>query len=1244
MRKKVFGSIATFGTLLCLFGQAHGQLELYTVIPPFVSRALPPNVMLLIDNSISMTRFAYFDGWDTVNTADDNWGLFEAWPCTQFDSSVGYYGYFKPDYWYIYDHSHFVPTAAKTSRAKTATEWDGNFLNWLTMRRTDVLRRVLVGGIVSGGDLVGQDPIGWEGEAGAYRGIDATNASNFMPAAILDSVRDAATDLIVFKVWESGNTAAIRSVSGVDTDTGTKHTLNITRNIAAYVGTAQQGIVQTVGDRVRWGITFFSDDSSDGATVRATIAGINASAVYNEIENTAPDVYHTPLAEGLWSVTGYFAQRSRLADFPTGPGPDYSNDYPINLTADPMNYGTGGQADFAWCGKNFVILITDGEPCGDDNLPPGLENWAHGRSDYNCDTTSAIGTDCYIPNCSLGGAVPGIEDVSLYAHTSDLRPDLSSTQPLDIYIVHAFGAGSQLLKYAAINGGFTDQNGNGQPDGAEEWDENGDGDPDNFYEAYDGYQLEEALLLALTDIFEKVASGTGVSVLATSGTGEGALFQAFFRPTLMEGIRKIDWLGYLHGLWVDRMGNLREDTNGDHRLVYTQDKIMQFTFGGGGETVIERYSDSDGDGNRDSTTPDATVPMSQLKPIWAAGELLAFRDPSTRTIKTFIDRDNDGIVDAGEFVDFDAANQSELRPYLRAADNTEAQNIINFIRGEQIAGYRDREVTVDGHPGTVWKLGDIVYSTPTVAGRPESNFNFIYGDASFVPYYESYENRDIMVYVGANDGMLHAFWAGKFHDGDDPDTGAVERGWYSDESNFETNLGDEDWAYIPYNLLPHLKWLTDRNYAHVYYVDQKPRVADVKIFTPDANHPNGWGTILIGGMRLGGGTIQVTDNFGSGVETRVFRSAYFAFDITVPEAPRLLWEFTDPSLGLTTSYPTIAKINDSYFLVFGSGPTNYNGTSDQQAHVFVIDLLTGGRVVRKVFNAEANGFFSDPIAVDVRIDYNIDAMYIGETYASGTDLYGKMYRLATIVDGAYSTDPNIWSLSTLFSTEANQPITAGPASSVDEDYKLWVYFGTGKYMSPEDKYDINMQSFYGMKDPCHQGDCTTEILKADLFNSTDVHVLLTGEVTGAGAGINNWGTLAETLSSAPGWYIDLFANGTDPSERVISKAGVLGGVVFFTTFTPNSDICGFGGNGTLYALNFQTGSPNREPVIGDDGNEVASTRDLGFGVPSRLAIHVGEEDSGATGYVQTSTGAIEQLDITLAPEMAPGIISWREFR
>ncbi len=103
-----------------------------------------------------------------------------------------------------------------------------------------------------------------------------------------------------------------------------------------------------------------------------------------------------------------------------------------------------------------------------------------------------------------------------------------------------------LLKETAMNGGFDDKNSNKKPDGydndgnftkyagcaAARMGQNGDGLPDNFYEAHDGYQLEKQLLAAINSILNKAASGTAVSVLATTGEGEGTLVQAIFRPSI----------------------------------------------------------------------------------------------------------------------------------------------------------------------------------------------------------------------------------------------------------------------------------------------------------------------------------------------------------------------------------------------------------------------------------------------------------------------------------------------------------------------------------------------------------------------------------------------------------------------------------------------------------------------------------------------------------------------------------------
>ena len=171
-------------------------------------------------------------------------------------------------------------------------------------------------------------------------------------------------------------------------------------------------------------------------------------------------------------VTGYFAQDNTMGQ--GSPEPNYNNNaFTINNTNDPLNYGTGGQPVYRSCGKSFVLYITDGEPCADGNLPATLSNYASGKSSYNCSGVVALLLLLSLHQPShpapAGNYVAGIEDVALYAHTTDLRSStlgvnaIDGTQNLSMYFVFAFGRGSTLLRYAAINGGFEDSNGNNIP-------------------------------------------------------------------------------------------------------------------------------------------------------------------------------------------------------------------------------------------------------------------------------------------------------------------------------------------------------------------------------------------------------------------------------------------------------------------------------------------------------------------------------------------------------------------------------------------------------------------------------------------------------------------------------------------------------------------------------------------------------------------------------------------------------------
>src|SRR5690606_3809920 len=120
------------------------------------------------------------------------------------------------------------------------------------------------------------------------------------------------------------------------------------------------------------------------------------------------------------------------------------------------------------------------------------------------------------------------------------------------------------------------------------------------------------------------------------------------------------------------------------------------------------------------------------------------------------DSQRDGVVDKNEVVAFTPEN---IPSAVLDVPDTDDTNVVNYIRGLEIDGYRSRTIKW-GSDEKVWRLGDIVHSTPAIVGRPADGYDARYGDDSYNEFREKYRNRRNMVYVGANDGMLHAFNAG----------------------------------------------------------------------------------------------------------------------------------------------------------------------------------------------------------------------------------------------------------------------------------------------------------------------------------------------------------------------------------------------------------------------------------------------------------------------------------------------------
>jgi type IV pilus assembly protein PilY1 len=1147
------------------------------------------------------------------------------------------------------------------------------------------------------------------GAGNGYSGRIPTAATPGTPANIRIHLRGGVNGM--------GGTFCIDDDSTAPSDTATSCTDGDGFAESQYIlrlvmNTEPTGVIQQIGSKARFGLFEFKG-AGDGGRVLVGLGArqsidwngstvetfnTNTAAMLDALGESYPSTW-TPLSESLYESSRYIAQinstfltnayvypiafsggnSNGVAFQATGAGSigpaeisalTGSESCPAGYIAnacgrDPYFFGSNHtpawatNSQVATCCQTFVIIVTDGEPTQDTNIPAGLQDFAHAAThgqhctggsatihtaNGTCNTNNATPPTTLLGEHKTDYASSGnhyLDDVAYWMHTTDLRQatipqlgvaghDIPGFQNATVYTFFAFGniAGRELLMQTAKMGAFVDSNGNNRPDVASEYDKENnltgsivaDGVPDAYFESSNVDDIQDKLLATIASILRRSSSGSSVSVLATATTGEGALFQSYFYPSTIEPstLNNVMWTGYTQGLFIDTFGNTREDTDQDGRLDYKVDKIIKTRF----DTVtnlvlVDKYVDTDGDGLPNDMNGDNVVNssdcspcgqlLSDIKPIWEAGKQLALQDSLTRNIITWVDSNHDGVVDSGEQMPFNIANEPTLRPYLRAASSAEGTKTINFIRGcdpsvcAEQSSTRDRRLQVPPNSGTlkVWKLGDIINSTPTVVGPPKDRYDVIYGDQSYSNYLVHWKDRQRVVYVGGNDGMLHAFNGGYYHPGDDTSPSApankTEHGWFTtgqSDNSTGSPLGNELWAFVPYQLLPQLEFLSRTDYQHTYYVDLPPKVADVRIFPADSDHTDGWGTILIGGFRMGGSCGACASGTGGpGLTVNIsgtnytFYSAYFVLDVTVPTSPKLLWSYTSSDLGLTTSVPAVVRVNPQadlktsnanakWFMVAGSGATGYDGSASQAAKLFVINLATGpgngNSLVTPMAVGTFNSFIGDFTAFDKDLDYRTDAVYFGRVINDGSLPWrGKIYRL-TMGPGRASgnpepfgiyTNPSQWGiasggsriptemLDTFQSGAEMGPVATGPAVTLDDASNVWVFAGSGRYYGTADKTDLSTQYFVGMKDSvmrasssCDQTvgstNCWTNSL-VDVSNATVCVVGVgncgqtsgTNQVTGV-AGATTFTGLIGLVQSSDGWVTKLLEPANPPGQPV----------------------------------------------------------------------------------------------------------------
>lgn len=776
------------------------------------------------------------------------------------------------------------------------------------------------------------------------------------------------------------------------------------------------------------------------------------------------------------------------------------------------------------------------------------------------------------------------------------------------------------LWYAAKWGGFVENEDdtttppNDLPDRQGEWDKDGDGKPDNYFLVTNAGKLKEQLRETFEQIISRTGSAASVAVNSGSLFAGSRVYQARFKSGV--------WNGEVRALIVDpTTGQIQLDTDGKPQRDWrTQDAVNQII---ANDRQILTYKPSNGNG-------------------------IAFRwpssiptDPADETGPTALDR-----------AQVDALNGSDDQGALR----------LNYLRGDDSNEEQFRKrIDIDEDTNLVIRntLGDIVNSNPFYVGPPDAAYPF----GNYQTFAGTYLNRRPMVYVGANDGMLHGF---------------------------DANTGKEVFAYVPSELYPKLNALTQLSYAqqHQFYVDASPTALDVQF------GDGSWHTVLVGGLRAGG-------------------LSYFALDVTDPgtvdssgnitdpgsltEANAdsiVLWELNDPDLGSTFSQPSLVRRSDSdtnpdnnpWIAVFGNGynsnnpnkPATVPATPATTAVLFVVNVENGS-IVSKIDVREGQGL-STPSVVDGDGDGIADFIYAG-------DLTGNLWRF-----DIRDPDPNNWTYAKLFTamdaSNTAQAITAAPqvtrhpkrnadtvSGTLLDEFTYMVLVGTGKYLGATDVTSTSQQTFYGVWDDMDADSCigvSSGVITTACFDRADLQEQIfcpgspvdptcqvagsSGTVTSAGSFTADGRTFRVTskrevdyegdATTLPkrGWYLDL----KEPGERVPGDPLIVGSRVIFTSILPDPDPCKFGGTSWVNILDSVTGKRLSASFLGVNGSPVPVTETSTGFAPSSVTINsiasaptaMKAPDLKKTMiYVSTSEGGVVDLPIV---DTEIGRQSWRQ--
>ena len=805
---------------------------------------------------------------------------------------------------------------------------------------------------------------------------------------------------------------------------------------------------------------------------------------------------------------------------------------------------------------------------------PGTTVWAALPATHQ--SCSSLPCEQIMENNVAGGSSNSLADVAQYYYATDLRPGSNSSSPRGWdNLVKPAGTGAEddkatwqhmatyvigmgvsgTLKYdkdyKSGAGDFADLRSGAktwpvwppvggapnyeQPQSIDDFWHTAVNGRGRYFSANDPRSIESGLGQVFSDIRAAVGSGAGVAVTtAVVEAGNNFAYGALYRS----------------GFW-----------SGDV-LAYKIDVT------GGTRSQIENWSAKDKLDTRNLATDDRTIYF-----MGSGNTLQPFKWANLGALQSNFQ----GATAESKLVQF---------PQMNAAQKTAAMGpkLIDFLRGD-----RSAESYAKGDVNKLYRtrdsrLGDIIGSQPLYVSKPQRK----YKDTGYASYRVAQMDRKPMVYVGGNDGMLHAFYA---------ETDLTKK--MTVGATQVPVAAREAWAFVPTAVMPEMPRLASTDYesTHRYFVDGSPVSADIQVGTT-------WKTILVGGFNKGG-------------------KGYYALDITNPEAPVGLWDTSSIStMGLSFGKPMISKMPDGTWAVFLT--SGYNN-ADGKGRVYILNANDGSMIDTLTTTGsglkELNNFVKDPAG-----DNTTTLFY-------GGDVEGNVWRFQWDYDISRYTMKKVVQLTS--SGGVAQPITTrielvqGQAGGSLPR----ILVATGKLLGINDLTSTSQQTIYGFDDT-ENGFSSGVSLRSTLKES------VLEDVTAANGTRTRRLRCASATNicsdSTKGWFVELPTTG----ERVNIDLRLAGATLVVSSNIPSNEPCVSGGTGWINYLNYQSGGPVTSPT--GDWGPAGQAIDEGLIMGNDLSS---TRDGNVTSHVSPSQFPKLPIDIkipTSNPKPKGKRVSWRE--